>query len=172
MARVEHIHLLGKFPTHDAGVRVLKQPGDAVLIERGVPRLLLLQCPCGCGDNLTINLDRRVGPAWRHYLRGENLSLYPSYWRDSHCGSHFILWNNQVYWCDWDDDRYWRGTAHLESQVWTALTSDFINYETLADQLGEIPWDVLQACYALVRGGRAVQHPDRRAGAFRRSSGR
>ena len=92
------------------------------------------------------------------YLRNEKLTLYPSYWRNSHCGSHFILWNSEVYWCDWDDDGYWTQTAEIETRVWDSLTYDWINYEVLADQLGEIPWDVLQACYSLTRRGR-VRHP-------------
>ena len=96
------------------------------------------------------------------------MTLYPSYWRNSHCKSHFILWNNDIFWCDWDDEGYWTGTAYLETQVWQAMPQDYINYEKLADQLGEIPWDVLQACYSLVRKESAEQHHDRRTGAFRR----
>jgi hypothetical protein len=42
---------------------LLKSPGDAILVERGTPRWLLLLCPCGCGAELPINLDSRTGPA-------------------------------------------------------------------------------------------------------------
>src|SRR5258708_7376675 len=46
---------------------LLKSPGDAVLIQRGQPRWLILKCPCGCGDEIPVNLDRRAGKAWRFY---------------------------------------------------------------------------------------------------------
>lgn len=168
--KTKHITLLPQVATHHDGLAQLKKAGDTVMIVRGVPRMLLMRCPCGCGDDLNINLDRRAGPAWRHYLRQGTLTLYPSYWRDSHCGSHFILWNNEIYWCDWDDDSYWNHTTGIETRVWDSLTYDWVSYEALADQLGEIPWDVLQACYSLARRGRAEQHKDRRTGAFRRKT--
>jgi hypothetical protein len=168
--KAKQITLLPQVTTHDEGLAKLKQAGDATIIVRGVPRLLLMRCPCGCGDNLSINLDGRAGPAWRHYIRHGALTLFPSYWRDSHCGSHFILWKNQIHWCDWDDESYWNESAEIEGRVWEALTHDWVGYEFLADQLGEIPWDVLQACYSLSRRGRVEQHRDRRTGSFRKKA--
>src|SRR6267378_4236509 len=76
---------------------LVSAPGDAVLIERGTPRWLLLACPCGCGAELPINLDRRAGKAWRVYKHGTTtLSVYPSVWRDTDCGSHFIIWRGNI----------------------------------------------------------------------------
>ena len=50
---------------------LITDPGDMVIVKRGVPRLLILRCPCGCGDDLIINLDKRSGPAWRLYSKSK-----------------------------------------------------------------------------------------------------
>lgn len=64
----------------------LKRPGDAVIVDREGPRWLILSCPCGCGTQLPLNLDRRAGPAWRIFVsRKKGVSIYPSVWRDSDC---------------------------------------------------------------------------------------
>src|ERR1700721_1607132 len=87
----------------------LSKAGDFVIVKRGVARLLILRCPCGCGDDLLINLDGRSGAAWRMYKKLSKYSLYPSYWRDTACGSHFIIWNNIIYWFSENDEiiEYW-----------------------------------------------------------------
>lgn len=74
----------------DVGAQ-LHAPGDALLIERGSPRWLVLLCPCGCGEQLRINLDRRAGPAWRLFRDRRGITIHPSIWRDSGCQSHFII---------------------------------------------------------------------------------
>ena len=50
----------------------------------------------------------------------------------------------------------------------SALTEHFTNYEDLAEKLEEVPWDVLQACHALVRQGKVVANIKRRKGEFKR----
>src|ERR1041385_2821383 len=94
--RANKVKLRGNVERHDLATPLLQVPGDAVIVERGKPRLLILRCPCGCGDNLLINLDRRVGKAWHLYQRRKRLTLFPSYWRDDGCGSHFILWDDDI----------------------------------------------------------------------------
>jgi hypothetical protein len=127
-----------------------------------------MHCPCGCEDTLVINLDKRAGPAWRIYRRGEALSLFSSYWRDTKCESHFILWKNKICWCSWDDDSYWSNSNGIEERVLHALPEHFIPYHELAEQLQEVPWDVLQACHALVRKKRAAANDPLRKGEFKR----
>ena len=61
---------------------VLKDPGDAALVRRGVLRSILICCPDGCGETLVVNLDPRAGKAWRIDTRGGGTTLYPSVWRD------------------------------------------------------------------------------------------
>jgi hypothetical protein len=170
MPRANQIQFTGTFPARDEAAATLIIPGDAALVHRGVPRMLLLKCPCGCGDILVINLDKRAGPAWRLYQRGKSLTLFPSYWRDSKCESHFVLWSNNVYWCDWEDDSLWTSASIIEQRVLRSLPDQFIHYEALADVLQEIPWDVLLACHSLVRKGEAIMNQPRSSGEFRRAN--
>jgi Family of unknown function (DUF6527) len=167
-SRVDRIRLLPTVSSRDEAANSLRRAGDAALVVRGVPRMLLLRCPCGCGDDLNINLDGRSGPAWRHYVRRGALTLFPSYWRATHCESHFILWKNEIYWCDWDDYSYWQGPSELESIVLEEMPAAYVSYEVLADRLGELPWDVLKASYSLMRQGKVERHPDRGRGEFRK----
>jgi hypothetical protein len=166
--RANRIRFTGTYSGRDEAAATLTIPGDAALVCRGVPRMLLLNCPCGCGDILVVNLDKRAGPAWRMYQRGKSLSVFPSYWRDSKCESHFILWRNNIYWCDWEDDSLWTSASSIEERVLRELPDHFTHYEALAEQLQEVPWDVLLACNSLVRKGKALMNMPRSTGEFRR----
>lgn len=171
-SRVNKVILRGNVEQRDLGTPFLRAPGDAVLVERGKPRLLILRCPCGCGDDLLINLDTRAGAAWYLYRKRKKLSLYPSYWRNDGCGSHFIIWNDTIYWCHgWESDDVdeWGVAAEIEDRVYAALPDDwFIRYQEVAEQLDLIPWEVIQACRQLVRKGKAVADEAPRRGMYRR----
>lgn len=133
-----------------------QNPGDYLVVERGWPLLLVMRCPCGCGDDLLINLDKRAGPAWRFYQRQSGSTLYPSYWRTSACRSHFILWNDKIYWCshtDQEDESYREIDRGVEQNILHALTNDYIHYIDLADKCGLTPWEALQACRQLEQKG-------------------
>lgn len=146
----------GKIQTRADSKGLLLQPGDFIIVERGIPRLMILLCPCGCGDDLLINLDKRSGPAWRLYVKSGKYTLSPSYWRDSACESHFIIWENHIYWCssDLNFDNYWSVNEEIEDDILAALKSkEFTHYLDLADQLDINPWDCLQACKRLTRNG-------------------
>ncbi len=79
------------------------------LIHRGGKyRSVVFACPSDCGDLIVLNLDPAAGHAWRVKVSDGHVSLLPSVWRDSGCGSHFILWESEVWWCgigesDYDD---------------------------------------------------------------------
>jgi len=140
----------------DASV-LLRAPGNAVLIERGRPRIFLLSCPCGCGEEIPINLDPRSGPAWRLYRNTRiGISLYPSVWRKSGCKSHFIIWNGKIYlfgqYSDEWEDAEEEATATIEDLVFSKLPiRGLVYYSVIADSLGAVPWDVLHACHRLVK---------------------
>jgi hypothetical protein len=171
--RAHKIIFRGKVQFRDAAGALLISSGDAVIVERGRSRLLIIRCPCGCGDDLLVNLDKRVGPAWRYFRNQHGLSLYPSYWRDAACGSHFIIWNNHIYWCSgWEttESDSWSVSQGLEDDVLRILPGDrFISYEELADQLGIIPWEALQACRQLVKRNMAIASKWPRRGEFRKN---
>jgi len=171
-ARANRVWFRGKVQRRDLGTPLLNEPGDAVLVERGKPRLLVLRCPCGCGDDLLINLDRRAGKAWHLYRNRKGLTLFPSYWRNDGCGSHFIVWSSQIYWCyGWEseDSDSWQVSSDIEQKVYGALPDEwFADYEQVAEQLDLIPWEVLQACRQLVKQGKAVADKWPRRGMYRR----
>jgi hypothetical protein len=155
--------------------RQLQSPGDAVLVERGMPRWLVLRCPCGCGDNIPINLDRRAGPAWRLYKHTKSgFSLYPSVWRDTDCGSHFIIWRDKIFLFGrghGDDDL--ESSAQKRPDLIDAVCArlpenSLVSFVEIAEALVEIPWDILDICRLLVRTGRAREGRGKQRGMFSR----
>lgn len=150
---------------HEANA-LLTEPGAAVLVHRGVDRSIAIACPDGCKEQLTINLDRRAGAAWRYYRDGADVSLFPSVWRDTGCKSHFIVWRSRIYWCDHHDELETPMDDVVE-HVRAALTRDFVLYVDLADQLGLVPWAVLSACNRLCRQGAAIGGTDKMQGHFK-----
>jgi Family of unknown function (DUF6527) len=144
---------------HDANA-LLQQPGDTVLVFRGVFRSLVMACPDGCGEVLTINLDARTDKAWRYYIRRNQISLFPSVWRDTGCGSHFILWNQLIIWCDatgWGKKVEVEDGASLRSRVLQKILFTWVHYTEIAQSLDEVPWDVEWVCSDLVRKGRVLE---------------
>lgn len=155
--RVNQIVFRGKVEIRDAAASLLSQTGDFVVVDRGQVRMIVMRCPCGCGDDLLINVDKRVGKAWRYYRNQYGMTLFPSYWRDTACKSHFIVWNNNVYWCSgWQTENAdkWHVGRELEEAVFKNLAvGGFIKYYDLAERLDVIPWEVLQACRQLIQRG-------------------
>lgn len=161
---------------------LLESSGDAVLVERGRPRLLVLSCPCGCGEHFPINLDPRSGPAWHLYgesgdapagrwRRRRSLSLFPSVWRESGCRSHYIIWDGQIILFGQNDE--YEGslelTADMLEEVFGRLPAEgLVPLTELADALGAVPWDVATACRRLVKAGRAWEGKGKQRGHFGR----
>jgi hypothetical protein len=84
----------------EARAAVQTGAGRLAVVERGLPRTVVFECPCGCREVLIINLDPATGRAWRLRRRGDRVTLLPSVWRTTGCKSHFILWDNQIWWCE------------------------------------------------------------------------
>lgn len=150
---------------------LLQMPGEAVLVRRGVLRSIVIACPDGCGEMLTINLDGRAGKAWRFYGHANDMSLFPSVWRDSGCGSHFILWRSRIYWCDWGDELEVPMVENV-AKVQEALGPQLESYMSIAERLDLVPWAVLSACGKLRRDGLAVEGTDKLRGHFMKALGR
>jgi Family of unknown function (DUF6527) len=165
-------------PTRGEASAYLKAPGDAVIVERGRARLLMLVCPCGCGEELPINLDSRAGPAWRLYQnRRAGLSLFPSVWRESGCESHFIIWRDKIFlFGQYDDDGLAEpealepvGGVPLVDAVREQLSDELVPFADIAERLEAVPWDILTACRQLVRKGLAHEGGEEGRGSFCRS---
>ena len=153
----------------------LVAPGDTVLIIREQPRWMILKCPCGCDDEIPLNLDLRAGKAWRIYgVRDEQLTLFPSVWRDTGCLSHFIIWSGQILLFGGKEHHPYRSPVHpdlpaLVTRVHESWPQDgWVQVAEVADLLGEIPWDVLDACRYLVRAGALVEGRGQLRSNFRR----
>lgn len=176
MTSARRLRFCGTVSTRGEASAHLKSPGDAVLIERENPRWLLLSCPCGCREELPINLDPRAGPAWRLYgTRQLGLSLFPSVWRETGCKSHFIIWRDRLFLFgqkeeDLDDSLQEDGTAPLIDVVRERLPgAGLVSYTEIAEALSVVPWDVLSVCRRLVRVGLAREGKGKRRGSFGRA---
>lgn len=161
MVKEKKLHLAGVISHRSEASNHLRLPGDAVLVRRAVPRLLLIVCPCGCGEQLPINLDERAGPAWRLY-RGDKggLSLYPSVWRESGCESHFIIWRDRILLFGYNNQNAFddfllpeEGVPASESVLGLVREDAMMSYVDIAEALGAVPWDVLRICRKLARDG-------------------
>jgi hypothetical protein len=158
----------GTVASRAAASALLAAPGDVALIHRGRLRWLVMMCPCGCGEQLPINLDPEAGPAWVAHQYGDKLSLYPSVWRDVGCESHFIVWRDEILLFEGYGD--WRRSlpedVDLDS-VKAALSDDeYLHFAEVASALDAIPWDVLMACRELVKRGEAAEGVDDARGTF------
>ena len=57
-----------------------------------------LLCPCGCKQEININLDENESPCWK-LDKKEYADLSPSLWKNNGCKSHFFLKKGEVKWC-------------------------------------------------------------------------
>lgn len=152
MNKTHHINFKGTIDKFGGAVALISTPGDCAIVSRGVPRTLVMMCPDGCGETIAVNLDRRIGKAWRKYEQSNKLTIYPSVWRDTGCRAHFIVWNDRILWCDVEDGLRIALDENFVRAVFNSLSdSEFVHFETIAELLLSIPWDVLWACNELVR---------------------
>jgi hypothetical protein len=158
MERAKNISLKGTVDRHAEATDIIREPGDVAIVSRGNIRSLAIKCPDGCGEVISVNLDPRTGPAWKFFQRSNNLTLYPSVWRESGCRAHFILWNNRLVWCDGYDSPNWRDDD-VKRRVYKVLPEQptaHQHFEEIAAKLGLIPWEALWACQSLVAQKSAV----------------
>jgi Family of unknown function (DUF6527) len=172
--RNERFSIKARVGSRASASAYLKQPGDAVIVDRHGPRWLILSCPCGCGAEVPVNLDRRAGPAWRLYESPKGTSVYPSVWRDTDCKSHFIIWRDDIllfgerYGESWIDEAE-SGEQELLQRVLEALSSREQSAEEISDQIPDSePWDVLRCCRRLCKLGKAIEGRHHTRGRFRR----
>ena len=70
----------------------------------------VIQCPCGCGHVLNVNLMRTHRPHWTLQTHGDRtMTLLPSLWvKDAKCRSHFFMHRNRIVWARGEDyDERW-----------------------------------------------------------------
>lgn len=70
------------------------------------PWLLLFKCPCGCNDDIYLNLLCDTSPQWQYVIEDCKISIYPSINRLNVCQSHFFIRNSKL--IDWDYEKSYR----------------------------------------------------------------
>jgi len=161
--------LVGLAGRYAEAANLLKEPGDCAVVERsGIRRQILVSCPDGCGETLSINLDPASGPAWRLYQRRGRWSLFPSIDRPSGCQSHFILWSGRILWCE--PDSYGQEPEVVEGlarRIREAMSAgQTISFVAIAQELDDVPWDILRCCRQMVRDGLLVEGSGQQRGNF------
>jgi len=150
MSRATRVRNVGTFEDVGSAKAALIETGDVAVVVRGRPRWLLMRCPDGCGEDISVNLDQRAGKAWRLHDRG-TLSVFPSIWRESGCESHFVIWRNGIWWgYDWELES---DSPELETQLIGLLAQVGRPMDVLAisTQLDAESWTVLLVCNKLLR---------------------
>jgi hypothetical protein len=70
-----------------------------VVEKRSLPRWVVLECPCRCGDRIHINLMAGARFRWRLLIRNSRVTVSPSIWQPlDRCGSHFLIIDNRIRW--------------------------------------------------------------------------
>lgn len=61
---------------------------------------IALNCPCGCGDRIELQLIPELSPNWRLVSNNQKFpTLHPSIWRTTGCKSHFWVKKGHIHWC-------------------------------------------------------------------------
>ena len=59
----------------------------------------VLQCPCGCGRTIRLNLLKEASPCWTYTVQRGRITLKPSVWGKTGCRSHFFIRQGRIEWC-------------------------------------------------------------------------
>jgi hypothetical protein len=91
--------VLQAFEDRSTAAVAAQRAGVAALVLReGKEKWLLMQCPCGCGQQIALNLMQSHSPRWRVSIQSMNrFSIHPSVDATS-CGAHFWLRDGRVIW--------------------------------------------------------------------------
>lgn len=172
LEKAKTVRFLGEIESSAGTVGGLRKSGEYFLVVRGRPRNIVMLCPCGCGQQIVINLDSRAGPAWRLYWRNKKATVHPSIWRETGCKSHFVIWNDKVFAFEYDEDWSYEGyDAALDDRIQSFVQErEFSSYQDISDELGELPWTILVACRRLATKGILEEGSESLRGFFRRGS--
>ncbi|WP_219842584.1 DUF6527 family protein [Acidovorax radicis] len=96
----EQAFVLQTFEDRRSATAAASRPGVAALVQSGErAKWLLMLCPCGCGQQIALNLMSSHSPRWEvKILSKTSFSVHPSVDATS-CGAHFWLRNGRVIWC-------------------------------------------------------------------------
>lgn len=91
--------VLQTYEDRSTAAAAAQQAGVVALVRGGGrEKWLLMQCPCGCGQQIALNLMQSHSPRWRISVQSANrFSIHPSIDATS-CGAHFWLRDGRVIW--------------------------------------------------------------------------
>lgn len=70
------------------------------VIHENTPFWALFRCPCGCGNVISLSLQKIHKPNWTvTRTKDGRPTLYPSVWQNKGCCSHFWIKDGRVLWC-------------------------------------------------------------------------
>lgn len=70
-----------------------------VIQDGNEPELLAFKCPCGCQENILLNLLGDTSPQWHFRVNANGIiNVHPSIWRTVGCKSHFWIIDGNVKW--------------------------------------------------------------------------
>ncbi|MGC4041995.1 MAG: DUF6527 family protein [Flavobacterium sp.] len=70
-----------------------------VIQDGNEPELLAFKCPCGCQENILLNLLGDTSPQWHFRVTDHGIiNVHPSIWRTVGCKSHFWIIEGNVKW--------------------------------------------------------------------------
>jgi hypothetical protein len=97
---LEQTYTLQSFEDRSAAANAARRNGVAALVRvADRDKWLLLRCPCGCGQQIALNLMHSHNPFWRIEVRSRaSFSVHPSV-DSTTCGAHFWLRDGRVIWC-------------------------------------------------------------------------
>lgn len=73
--------------------------GRSLYVVGEKPKWAILECPCGCGDTIDVNLMRSRSPVWELSMQNGKATLYPSLWVSKQkCGAHFWIRHGKIDW--------------------------------------------------------------------------
>ena len=82
--------------TVDPGPAV--RAGKFVLVgPEGYKKWLVFACPCGCGNDVRLNLMQKFNPRWRVERTRSGINVYPSIDMQT-CGAHFWVRDGAIVW--------------------------------------------------------------------------
>ncbi|WP_363928503.1 DUF6527 family protein [Thiobacillus sp. 0-1251] len=99
--RQEQRYVVEIFDDRAAASMAAKRTGVAALVRGGHGyKWMLFTCPCGCKQQIALNMMRSHSPRWRVEVRSRNLfTVHPSV-DSTTCGAHFWLRDGRVIWCE------------------------------------------------------------------------
>lgn len=70
-----------------------------IVKNNSISKWILMKCPCGCMDTITLSLMKTYRPNWKMSIdKKKRITLNPSIWKQEGCESHFFIIKNKVKW--------------------------------------------------------------------------